>query len=35
VHKRMVWVTLLLMQIWNITPGKLNIEVLDSLFEYL
>jgi len=35
VHKRMVWPTLLIMQIWNITLRKLNIEVLDSLFEYL
>jgi len=31
--QKMVWLTVLIMR--NITLGKLNIEVLDSLFEYL
>jgi len=37
VHKSMVWLTLLIMQIWNINLlRKLNIKVLDdSLFKYL
>jgi len=37
VHKRMVWLTLIIMQIRNINLlRKLNIKVLDdSLFKYL